>query len=120
MPTDWRDGGVDVELHNDEVPADEVWAVTIEGPAGTSIEWFLTAAESSENYRHLVGWWERTFDADLQGDDTLARWYVELPRRDMPRDEVDAWVEFVLTSQEGGGVYRRRLDVKRFVARQRA
>jgi len=34
----------------------------------------------------------------------------------LTRDEVDAWVNFVLTSQEGGGIYRRRLDVKRFVA----
>lgn len=102
-----------MELHNDEVPADEVWAVTIEDPAGTNVEWFLTSAGATEDYRYVVGWWERygsTFDT------TVARWYVELPRRGMPRDEVDAWVNFVLTSQEGGGLYRRRLDVKRFVA----
>lgn len=107
-----------MELHNDEVPADEVWAVTIEDPAGTNVEWFLTGSAASEDYRHVVGWWER-FGADVVWDTTVARWYVELPRRGMPRDEVDAWVNFVLTSTEGGGIYRRRLDVKRFVATEK-
>jgi hypothetical protein len=107
-----------MELHNDEVPADEVWAVTIEDPAGTNIEWFLTGKAASEDYRHVIEWWER-FSADVVWDTTVARWYVELPRRGMPRDEVDAWVNFVLTSPEGGGIYRRRLDVKRFVASEK-
>lgn len=106
-----------MELHNDEVPAGEVWAVTIEDDCGTDIEWYITAEESSGEYREAVHWHER-LDGGVLADTTVARWYVELPRQRMPSDEVDAWVHFVLTSQEGGGLYRRRLDVKRFLARQ--
>lgn len=105
-----------MELHNDEVPADEVWAVTIESSLGIEAEWHITAASATEEYRGVIEWWERNIYATVEQDVTVARWYIELPRRGMPRDEVDSWVQFVLTSQEGGGLYRRRLDVKRFVA----
>lgn len=108
-----------MELHNNEVPADEVWAVTVEDDSGISSEWFLTGKTATEEYRDTTEWWERHIYATVQQDVTVARWYIELPRRGMPRDEVDAWVEFVTTSQEGGGIYRRRLDVKRFVAQRK-
>lgn len=109
-----------MELHNNEVPSDEVWAVTIEDSDGIHADWFLTGAGATEDYRGTAEWWERHIYDTVQQDVTVARWYVELPRRGMPRDEVDAWVQFVLTSQEGGGIYRRRLDVKRFTARENA
>ena len=105
-----------MELHNDLVPSSEVWAVSVEDGFSISHEWFLTAKTATEEYRGTAEWWERHIHDTVAEDVTVARWYIELPRRDMPRDEVDAWVNFVLTSQEGGGIYRRRLDVKRFVA----
>ena len=105
-----------MELHNDEVPTDEVWAVTIEDSDGIRADWFITSAASVEDYRDTAEWWEKHIYATVEKDVTVARWYIELPRRGMPRDEVNAWVQFVATSQEGGGIYRRRLDVKRLVA----
>ena len=109
-----------MELYRDEVPDSEVWAVTIEDAGGVRTDWFLTGKTASEEYRNTVSWWERHIDSTVYQDVTVARWYIELPRRGMPRDEVDAWVEFVTTSQEGGGIYRRRLDVKRLIARRTA
>lgn len=106
-----------MDLHLDQVPAREVWATRIENSfGGDDIEWFITAEASSDDYRSVVGWWEYPNKLFEDQEVVITRWYIELPRQRMERDEVDAWVEYVLHDEEAGAAYSRRLDVKRLTA----
>ena len=106
-----------MELHNDQVPGREVWAVRVENSyGGDDIEWFITAEASSADYRRVTTWWEwpqRHFEDQSV---TVTRWYIELPRQRMDWDEVEAWVNFALSSEDLGPLWRRRLDIRRFEA----
>lgn len=121
MPRSWPSGvpgGSSVELHNDEVPASEVWAVVTESAWGDRyIDWYITPAESSSVYRAVVEWHEQ-----LQGREeevTITRWYVELPRQRMESADVTLFVEGALDGLHPQ-YQPRRLDIKRFNARKEA
>lgn len=106
-----------MELHNDQVPSREVWAVRVENSfGGDDIEWFITSEASSDDFRGVTAWWEwpkRLFDGQ---EVVVTRWYVELPRQRMDWKDVDDWVQFVLTNDDPGAQWRRRLDIRRFQA----
>jgi len=109
-----------MDLHRDEVPSDEVWAVAVEDGYGLDIEWFLLPATASEVYRERVAWYARympTVDDNM--DVAITRWYVELPRRRMEREDVDAYVRSALYAPPDTYPIRR-LDVKRFSAQRKA
>ena len=89
-----------MELYNNEVPAGEVWALLVRG-RGTFdeyefVEWFITAPESSAEYRAAVA------ERKRHGGGTVQRWKVTLPRRRMSADEVTAYVEDLLLLDPDG------------------
>jgi hypothetical protein len=97
-----------MELHNNQVPGDTVWALaTTYGPGqyqGIDIEWFLTAEASSEEYRHTVA-----FHKTHSGG-TCKRWKVTLPRQRMEREDVDLYVNGKLLLDDPDGT-TQLLDV---------
>lgn len=104
-----------MELHNDEVPADEVWVVVSENAWGSRyIEWFITPAAATARFREWVAWEERRY---WKEETTISRWYVALPRQRMERADVDLFVEGFLLDNPP---IRYRLDVKRFNVREEA
>lgn len=104
-----------MELHKDQVPAREVWAVRIENSfGGDDITWFITADGSNDDYQAVTSWWEGPKRLFEDQNVAVSRWYVELPRQRMDIEDVDAWVEFVIRDEETGPMWRRRLDIKRF------
>lgn len=101
-----------MELHNDEVPASEVWAVVIENADVRSVDWFLTPEASSDAYRSAVGWYTRNAH-EIELPVRVTRWYVELPRQRMDRYDVDWFVEGFISDPERAQI-KYRLDVKKF------
>ena len=97
-----------MELHNNEVPGDTVWAlVATWGPdqyQGVDIEWFLTAEASSEEYRHIVAFHK------AHSGGTCKRWKITLPRRRMEREDVTLYVEGKLLLEDPDGTVQL-LDV---------
>lgn len=97
-----------MELYNDEVPGDTVWAVvTTYGASeyqGIDIDWFLTPEASSEEYRHTVG-----FHKTHSGG-TCKRYKVTLPRQRMEREDVDLHVKGKLLLDDPDGT-TQLLDV---------
>lgn len=77
-----------MELHNDEVPGDTVWAlVTRFQDSGTDdVEWYLTAEASSEDYRSTVDYMK------THSGGTVKRLKITLPRRRMEREDVALYV----------------------------
>ena len=74
-----------MELFNNQVPGDEVWAVvsTYGSSPEKDIQWFLTPEASSEEYRHIVGF-HKTHSGGI-----CWRVKVRLPRQRMEAEDVD-------------------------------
>lgn len=105
-----------MELHKDEVPASEVWAVVTENPdIGRVIDWYITPAASNDAYRFITGWYDRNKD-ELEVETRVTRWYVELPRRRMERADVDLHVEGALAGLTD--IHPYRLDIKTFTPKR--
>jgi len=90
-----------VELHNDQVPHNVVWALEV-ASRGTYdehwfVNWFITAEESSAEYRDTVAAHKRRRVAGV-----VKRWKVALPRQRMSIDEVRDYVEFKLMQNPDG------------------
>jgi hypothetical protein len=94
-----------MELHNDEVPGDTVWAlVTRFQYSGTDeVEWYLTAEASSEDYRSTVEYMK------THSGGTVKRLKVTLPRRRMEREDVALYVGAKVAMDPDGTV--QLLDV---------
>lgn len=109
-----------MELHKDQVPGREVWAVRIENSfGGDDIEWFITAEASSDDYQTVVRWWEWPNRLFEDQEVTITRYYIELPRQRMEWEEVDAFVDFVLHEDTTGVMWRRQLDIRRLTAKKK-
>lgn len=87
-----------MELYNDEVPGDTVWAVTSDfGARGfVSVDWHLTAEASSEEYRGVIQYMK------THSGGTCQRWKLALPRRRMDRQEVGDYVMSKLLQDPDG------------------
>lgn len=87
-----------MELHNDQVPGDVVWATATDfGNVGVlHIDWYLTAETSSEEFRNAVAYM-KTHSGGL-----AQRWKVTLPRQRMESEDVALFVEEKLTSNPDG------------------
>ena len=108
-----------MELHSGQVPAREVWAVRVENSyGGDDITWFITAEASSDDFRSVSRWWEWPKRLFEDQEVVITRWYIELPRQRMDREDVDDFVDFALRSEDLGANWRRRLDIKRFEGRR--
>ncbi|MGZ4659667.1 MAG: hypothetical protein ACXVYB_00140 [Arthrobacter sp.] len=87
-----------MELHNDQVPGDTVWA--LETDYGNlhivEVDWYLTPEMSSEEYRHAVGYMK------THSGGTCKRWKISLPRRGMERDEVADYILGKLSEDPDG------------------
>lgn len=104
-----------MELHNDQVPGSEVWAVVIGDEFGDAIDWWITAETSSQDYRDTLAWYERHMAGLRAGEElnvTVSRWYVLLPRQRMDRGDVTDFVEAALADPDSE--WAMRLDVKKF------
>lgn len=98
-----------MQLHNNQVPGDQVWAVMVSSKGTydehTFVQWFLTAEASSEEYRDVVAMHKHK----SHSGGTVQRWLVNLPRRRMDETEVRDFVEDeILYGPTGSG---RLLDV---------
>jgi hypothetical protein len=93
-----------MDLYQGEVPAACVWAVcTAYGDDSTPyIEWFITAATSSEVYREQAQW------INSHHGGQVTRWLVPLPRQRMEADDVTAYVNVAVILEAPGA---RRLDI---------
>lgn len=98
-----------MELFNDEVPGDTVWALSSDfGNFGmVSVDWYLTAEMSSEEYRRTVEYM-RTHSGG-----TAQRWKVTLPRRRMERQEVGDYVMSKLMQDPDGTAQLLDISVQR-------
>jgi acyl transferase domain-containing protein len=97
--------GNSLDLHNDQVPGDQVWAVVSAGHyegSAKMVDWFITAEASRQDYREAVDWIKRV-------DGVAERWQVDLPRRRMERDDVTLFIEEQVLSEAPTNA--RRLDV---------
>jgi hypothetical protein len=84
-----------MELHNDQVPGDEVWAVVSAGHyegAHKAVDWFITAEASRQDYQEAVDWIRRV-------DGIAERWQVDLPRRRMEQTDVTLFIEEQVLSE---------------------
>jgi hypothetical protein len=97
-----------MELHLDQVPSDEVWAVVMDAPAGTKdVEWFITAEAAKDDYKDVVAYVRHK-------GGTVERWHVTLPAQRMEADAVTLWVEALLLSEDRPRPeHARRLDIFR-------
>lgn len=99
-----------MELHNDEVPGDAVWALLVIGNGTYEehryVHWFLTPEASSEEYRYMTDFHKRSAHGG-----TVQRWKVILPRRRMPASQVKDFVEDQLLWHSGPTEHTRVLDV---------
>lgn len=97
-----------MELHNDEVPGDTVWALVFDfGNRGMiTIDWFLTAEASSEDYRNAVEYMK------THSGGTCQRWKVTLPRRRMDRQAVGDYVLFKLSEDPDGTAQLLDINVR--------
>lgn len=96
-----------MELYNDEVPGDTVWALVtrFEGWMTEQVEWFLTAEASSEDYRLMLDYMRSHSVAG-----TVKRWKVQLPRRRMESEDVTLFVEGKVIHEDPDGT-AQLLDV---------
>jgi hypothetical protein len=96
-----------MELYNDEVPGDTVWALQsrLDDWMTDHIDWYLTAEASSEDYR-LMADYMRVHS--LAG--TTKRWKVTLPRRRMESEDVRLFIEGKLIHEDPDGT-AQLLDV---------
>ncbi|HSU47451.1 MAG TPA: hypothetical protein VLJ40_11100 [Arthrobacter sp.] len=87
-----------MELHNDQVPGDIVWATVSDfGNVGmVSVDWYLTAEMSSEEYRRAVAY------MTAHSGGLAQRWKVTLPRRRMDSQEVGDYVMSKLMQDPDG------------------
>jgi hypothetical protein len=99
-----------MELHNNQVPGDTVWALLVRGKGSYDehefVRWFITAEESSAEYRDSVAMQKHKSHAG----GTVQRWKVTLPRRRMEREEVDDYVDAALLYNDPDGTVQL-LDV---------
>lgn len=88
-----------MELYNDQVPGDTVWAVaaTFGDLLNWDVEWFLTAEASSEDYRTVVEY-QKTHSGGA-----AKRFKVSLPHRRMDRELVDLWVQSKVLHEDPDG-----------------
>ena len=94
-----------MELHQDQVPAAEVWAVVMDSPAGSKdVEWFITAEAASSDYRDVVAYVRNK-------GGSAERWHVTLPAQRMESEAVTVWVEALLLWGARPLPQARRLDV---------
>jgi hypothetical protein len=95
-----------MELHNDQVPGDTVWALQtrFEDAMLDQVDWYLTPEASSEDYRLMVDY----IKAHSAG--TVKRWKVTLPRPRMDSMDVRLWVEGKLIHSDPDGT-AQLLDV---------
>lgn len=98
-----------MELHNDQVPGDTVWALIVRAMGSYDehqfVRWFITAEESSAEYRETVAYHKRRgIGSNIQ------RWKVTLPRRRMEREAVDDYVDAALLYNDPDGTVQL-LDV---------
>ncbi len=98
-----------MELFNDEVPGDTVWALqTTMGDIDIAyVDWFLTAEASSEEYRNMVGYHK------THSGGTAKRYKVTLPRRRMERQAVGDYVLEVLEKDPDGTTQLLDISVQR-------
>ena len=101
-----------MDLHQGQVPSDEVWAVVMDAPPGSKdVGWFITAEAATEDYKEAVDY--------VKGESfggTAERWHIKLPAQRLEADMVTRWVEAHLLHQDAMGydpMYVRRLDVFR-------
>lgn len=99
-----------MDLHRDEVPSDEVWAVVMDSPEGSKdVEWFITAEAATDDYKDVVGYVRNK-------GGSVERWHVRLPAQWMESDDVTRWVEALLIHpaiSDHDPTHARRLDVFR-------
>lgn len=95
-----------MELHNDQVPGDTVWAVAVRfgHESDWDLEWFLTPEASSEDYRHVVEYHKTHHGGEAK------RWKVTLPCQRMEREDVDIHVRGKLLYSDPDGT-TQLLDV---------
>ena len=95
-----------MDLHQDQVPAAEVWAVVMDSPAGSKdVEWFITSEASTEDYKLVK------FYVGRKGG-SVERWHVSLPGQRMESEAVTLWVEaLLLWGDHHLPEQARRLDV---------
>jgi hypothetical protein len=96
-----------MELYNDEVPGDTVWALQsrFEDWMTDQVEWYLTAEASSQDYRLML---QYMTEHSISG--TVKRFKVQLPRRRMESEDVRLWVEAKLIHDDPDGT-AQLLDV---------
>lgn len=96
-----------MELYNDQVPGDTVWALQsrFEDWMTDAVDWYLTAEASSEAYRMMV---QYMTEHDRPG--ITRRWKIILPRPRMDRDDVLVFVEGKLIHEDPDGT-AQLLDV---------
>ena len=97
-----------MQLHNNQVPSNQIWALEV-ASMGTYdehrfVSWFITAEESSAEYRDIV----RVHTARGVAS-TVKRWKVTLPRQRMDMDEVRDYVTYKLIEDPDGST--QLLDV---------
>lgn len=90
-----------MELYNDQVPSNQVWALEV-ASRGTYdehrfVSWFITAEESSAEYRDLV---RSHKSRGVAG--SVKRWKITLPYRRMSADQVRDYVEGKLMRDPDG------------------
>jgi len=95
-----------MELYNDEVPGDTVWAIQTRfyDWMTDQIEWYLTAEASSDDYRLTVAYMK------THSSGTVRRFKVTLPRRRMESEDVTLFVEGKLVHDDPDGT-AQLLDV---------
>lgn len=99
-----------MELHNDQVPGTEVWAVLVIGNGTYEqhryVNWFITSEASNLEYRHMV-----EFHKASRYGGAVQRWKVLLPKRGMSAEAVTLFVDDQLLLQPGPTEHTRILDV---------
>lgn len=97
-----------MELHNDQVPGDTVWAMVSDfgGGGGITADWYLTAETSSEDYRATVIYMK------THSGGTCTRFKVTLPRPRMHVQEVSDYVmDKLVTSASNPDGTTQLLDI---------
>lgn len=90
-----------MELYNDQVPGDTVWALLVRAMGSYDehqfTSWFITPEESSAEYRDIVA-----YHKSRGVGSTVQRWKVTLPRRRMDRLDVNDYVLYKLVGDPDG------------------
>lgn len=78
-----------MQLHNDLVPDDKVWAVRssyASDPSNQFLDWFITAEAATLRYRDVLDYLKRGTGGEV------SRWLVQLPRQGMESYDVHEFV----------------------------